>query len=62
MYKFVGSDYFTENFQLKENKTKMRNTCKNKANTVWARIRFGVSFEQGFEFGLDWVRINKKSR
>ena len=22
---FVGSDYFTENFQLKENKTRMRN-------------------------------------
>ena len=56
LHKLESSDYFTENFQVKENITKMRNThacflhllflgVKIKVLVgVWIRFQFGNSF------------------
>ena len=47
----IGSDYFNKNFQVEENKTKMRNIhprffiCFFRVKIrVWVRVRFGDSF------------------
>ena len=44
---FLGSNYFTENFQVKENKTKMRNIhawffqLLFQGSRLWFRLGFG---------------------
>ena len=62
---FFGGDYVTENVQVKENKTKMRNIHPHFFHLLfWGlrlgfRLEFGLGFdlgivlEQAFEFGLD---------
>ena len=65
----LGSDYFTENFQVKENKTKMRNIHPQFFHSLFYglklgfRLEFGLGFdlgivlEQAYEFGL-YLRQN----
>ena len=46
-----GSDYFTENFQLRENKTRMRNIHPRFFHLLFYGLRLG--FRLGFGLGLD---------
>ena len=46
-----GSDYFTENFQVKENKTKMRNIHPRFFQLVFQGLILG--FRLGFGLGFD---------
>ena len=46
-----GSDYFTENFQVKENKTKMRNIYPHFFHLLFYGLRLG--FRLGFGLGFD---------
>ena len=48
---FLGSDYFTENFQVKENKTKMRNIYPRFFHLLFWGLRLG--FRLGFGLGFD---------
>ena len=49
--KKIGSDYFTENFQVKENKTKMRNIHPRFFQLLFQKLRLG--FRLGFGLGFD---------
>ena len=49
--KEIGSDYFTENFQLKENKTRMRNIHPRFFHLLFQGLRLG--FRLGFGLGFD---------
>ena len=49
-----GSDYFTENFQVKENKTKMRNIHPRFFQLLFqgSRLGFRLGFGLGFDLGI----------
>ena len=49
-----GSDYFTENFQVKENKTKMRNIHTRFFQLLFqgSRLGFRLGFGLGFDMGI----------
>ena len=49
-----GSDYFTENFQVKENKTKMRNIHLRFFHLLFWGLRLGLrlGFGLGFDLGI----------
>ena len=51
---FLGSDYFTENFQVKENKTKMRNIHPRFFQLLFqgSRLGFRLGFGLGFDLGI----------
>ena len=50
----IGSDYFTENFQVKENKTKMRNIHPRFFQLLFqgSRLGFRLGFGLGFDLGI----------
>ena len=48
---FKGSDYFTENFQVKENKTRIRNIHSRFFHLLFLGLRLG--FRLGFGLGFD---------
>ena len=50
-----GSDYFTKNFQVKENKTKMRNIHPRFFHLLFWGLRFGLRLGFGLGFALEIV-------
>ena len=50
----IGSDYFTKNFQVKENKTKMRNIYLHFFHLLFYGLRLGfkLGFGLGFNLGI----------
>ena len=55
-HSFFGcSDYFTENFQVKENKTKMRNIHSRFFQLLFYGLRLGFRLGFGLRFDLGIV-------
>ena len=49
----VGSDYFTKNFQVKENKAKMRNIHPRFFYLLfWGKVRAWVRFGDSFRVSI----------
>ena len=61
----IGSDYFTENFQVQENKTKNKKYSSALSSVaflgikirVWVRVQFGNSFRESIWV---WVRFESE--